>query len=424
MAKKKKKTPVTRLPVKNEINTKALYMKRFAKIKQILTAYGMDPALLDEFSRPQQFHMLHATVEQPRFRIEEGNRVPGRIIDFISKMTHRILRNSYFGDPALGVTYLDLVIHGTAFTIGFRNEAMNPKLTPRQREIIDMLEERFQKETFISYEFIAVLEGIREVAIMVSKPSFRIYGFRWKFDSTVEEVWQRVTTSIYICSEEAESIRFVHKHKERSAFRVKLGRADKFPARKATISRKLATGEEKTPGELLDVYVQSHALQRASERLDGFPAHVRNFYVIESIAQLQRKCQTGTMLECYVPMGEGGILLGYFPYIVQEEKLIVITFLPYFSYGTPEGEILQRELDLQVEDMKFLGMDKQSFYLTVDLKQIPALYKVIEQTPIPQMIDFVKERTTREIPIDANRTRIVKRFFEQRTIHGLLEISD
>ncbi|MDR2414330.1 MAG: hypothetical protein LBD64_05025 [Odoribacteraceae bacterium] len=408
-----KKKIIDAPPVRQyNITNKAFYKKRRDTARKVLRAYGFDPSLLDEFSKQQLFILLHFIVDPPRFRIEKGHRVPRKLLDFISAITHNFMRNHYFRDPSIGLTFFELATHGLAFAAGLRNAHMQHGFPARQQEIVDMLVKCIENDLVLN-DLLDVKSCIRDVLSMVSKVNFRVYGFHWDFRQIPTTSWGYITSFVYVTSSPAETIYFTHKQKERVAFRVQLGPVDHMPLRKGTIERSVVTREKEDPPVLLDVYIQSHALRRAGERMDVFPAHVRNFYITESLAHSQRPCETGQMLECYI-YDDTPILTGYLPFIIQEEKLIVLSFLPFFAPGTPEGELVHEELGLQPGDMKFLGMDKLSFFLTVDLEQVPALNNVINRTRIPDMIRFARERARDEFLIDPNRTRMVKRFFEQR----------
>jgi hypothetical protein len=97
--------------------------------------------------------------------------------------------------------------------------------------------------------------------------------------------------------------------------------------------------------------------------------------------------------------------------------MIVLTFLPLVAGDTPEGSYLSRRLGLQMEDTVFLGMDKLSFFLTVDFEQIPMLKEALISAGIWSLIEYAADNPEMNFTIDQKKTQMVKKFFEYRTSH-------
>jgi hypothetical protein len=394
-------------------------------IRKVLRAYHLDPNLLDSFSKRQRSLILQMRADAIRFKVEKEHRVPRRIVDFVSEATHRFMRTNYFGDESIGLTYLELATYGMAlssiiYSINYANA-----FPPEQMKVVRMLADCF-KDDRVRQELYVVGKHIHQIVMMVSKVSFRVYGFDWRLRGEGDTL----KSEIFLSSEEAVSIRFTHKQRERKAFRVRAGRLIDHPAKNATIDRHLVfPAEGASPDsdpEPLDIYIQSHALLRAKERMDIFPAHMRNYYIMNPFIHTPRVVTNpagSPMLECYTVKGgeeEGEeedktmVRFGYFPFIVQDNKLIVLTFLPLFSPGTIEGNRLQERFALEIEDMKFLGMDKLSFFLTVDFEQIPVLKELFMDIGIWELILFVRHFPQTDFSVEQKRTQMVKHFFEQK----------
>jgi hypothetical protein len=92
----------------------------------------------------------------------------------------------------------------------------------------------------------------------------------------------------------------------------------------------------------------------------------------------------------------------------------VLTLLPLFSPGTIEEYRLQERFAVQKEDIKFLGMDKLSFFLTVDFEQIPVLKDLFMDIGIWNLILFARNLPQTDFPVDQKKTQMVKSFFEQK----------
>jgi hypothetical protein len=419
MARKKKKKQPQQHPSQLNPHSKTALDKSETVMRKVLRAYGLDPNMLSIFTKRQRQVMYFMNVESIRFRVAEGHRVQRRLIHFVSESVHRFLRTHYFGDESIGLTYLELSTYGMSISAAIMT-APEYLFTPAQFKVIRELQEVFKDDRVLK-EFYVMGQHIHRTIMMLSKVNFRIYGFDWKIKNDYNAGCVR--SIVYLSSEEATSIRFIHNQKERKAFRVRVGRLIELPARSATIARHLIFHTNEEPPVYLDIYIQSHALLRSKERIDIFPAPVRNIYIMQSLMEEHRLALTSagySMIECYAREEEdeeGPVFrLGYFLFTIQQNNLIVLTFLPLVSPGTPEGVYLQERFGVQLEDLKFLGMDKLSFFLTVDFEQIPVLKEALIATGIWNLIAFAAKDAEMKMnfSIDQKKTMMVKKFFEQK----------
>ncbi|MDR2775041.1 MAG: hypothetical protein LBC19_09960 [Tannerella sp.] len=413
MTRKKKKIQPQRALVKHD--SKTYLDKTYATVRKILQAYGFAPDLLDSFTKQQRRFLMLLEAEPPRFKVEEGHRVPRRLLDFVAESTHHFMRTHYIGDKRLGLTYLELATFGMAFSM-ILCEYSRRIFPPEQMRIIDALAEFFDNNRILN-ELTALGKHIRMTVMMISKVNFRIYGYSWKIYSEYEGNRSVIKSTVYISSEEPKFIRFTHKQKERKAFRVRAGRVIDAPPYDAVIDRWFIFHREESPSVYLDIYIQSHALQRTKERMDIFPAHKRNYYIMEPLLYMHciEKSPSGrSMLTCYTSNSNTHVRLGYFPFIIQGRKLIVLTFLPLISAETPEGEFLGRTLGLQTDDMIFLGMDKLSFFCTVDFEQIPVLKEALIAANVWNLVEYATSHPDVTFTVDQKKTLMVKKFFEQK----------
>lgn len=115
----------------------------------------------------------------------------------------------------------------------------------------------------------------------------------------------------------------------------------------------------------LDVFIQTHALQRLSERIDCFPIGSVHYNMFQSFKFPK---------VFYDPYGN--ILIefrffhtkaGYFRIDVIDGKIIIRTFLFVTNNGTPEGQMLANYTGLQKLDKKYLAIDKLSTFMTSDI---------------------------------------------------------
>jgi hypothetical protein len=117
--------------------------------------------------------------------------------------------------------------------------------------------------------------------------------------------------------------------------------------------------------------------------------------------------------------------LGYFTFFVQDNDIVINTFLPLTSVGTQERKKLNKILSLTKEDFIHLGMDKLSFYVHVDFEQIPILKQALIDSNIWQTkLALDKQGAVDgddEALIDQNKTNFVKNYFDKHVNHRLLK---
>lgn len=385
-------------------------------MQKLLRVYGLDPALLKSLEKSQLYYLFHPSMESFRFKAAEGHHVPRRLLDFVSESTHRFLQTRYFGDESIGLTYLEMVNHGIAFSAALECAAQDPRFSGEGARIVKLLFEKIPHAR-VARDLTDVSSCIRKLAMMISKVNFRIYGFDWRFFTDVKGGRLHVSTRLIMMADDTRPVYFVHKKKDRVAFPVRAGQIIDIPAANGRIDRWFVTGKDEEPPVFLDIYIQSHALQRAKERMDIFPAHKRNYYIMEPLMYMHRVVETLSgeqMLECYLLDDEVHVPFGYFPFVVQGTKLFVLSFLPYFTDDMDDTVFLNEALGLQREDIVYLGMDKLSFFLTVDFDQIPALKRVVGATGIWNLIEHIDKIPDLHVVIDQKKTLMVKKFIERK----------
>jgi hypothetical protein len=414
MAQKKKKK---QSQYANPKGAKTSQDQAYAMVKKVLRAYELDPNVFDSFTKMQRRVLCHALMEPTRFKVEEGHRVPRRLVNFVAESTHRFMRTHYFGDEDVRLSYLEFSTYGLslAYMVAQLKVTDAHLLSEEQLEALTEVAEVLNLEKMVE-DLKSLGKHIRSTILMISKLNFRIYGHHWVIeDSKTSE--STVSSTVFLSSEEPVSIRFKHNGKERVAFRVRAGRVINEPPYNARIDRWFIFHEEEEPSVYLDIYIQSHALQRVKERMDIFPAHQRNYYVLEPLLymhEVEESMSGEPMLACYFMDGPKFIYLGYFPFVIQGNRLIVLTFLPLVSEDALTGWYLRHHLGLQMKDRIFLGMDRLSFFLTVDFDQIPVLKKALSVTPVWNLVTYAAKHPELNFAIDEKKTLMVKKFFEHK----------
>jgi len=117
----------------------------------------------------------------------------------------------------------------------------------------------------------------------------------------------------------------------------------------------------------LPVYIQEHAIQRLSERIDSISETVLLLSIFASVNEpLAIEVRPGKLL---LEMKLNKIKLGYFVATVEGDALLIRTFLFITSNGTPEGQRLKELTGLQMLDKKYLAIDRLSSFVAAEVAE-------------------------------------------------------
>ena len=136
--------------------------------------------------------------------------------------------------------------------------------------------------------------------------------------------------------------------------------------------------DTREPGqEMLPVFVQSHALHRMTERLDGTDRNTQQFYLYISLQNAEVvKNQRGQWLIAYYFQQ---CKLGYLLVEPVENMLVIRTFLFVTMDSTPEGQALQEAVGLEAVDKKYLAIDRFRTFLLSDIGHHPDIKELFVQ---------------------------------------------
>ncbi len=136
----------------------------------------------------------------------------------------------------------------------------------------------------------------------------------------------------------------------------------------------------------LNVYIQSHALQRLSERIDCFETGLVHYNMFLSIKdpEVVFDHQNNILIEFRFFDTKAG----YFRVTVVEGMIIIRTFLFITNTGTPEGQKLGKITGLQMLDKKYLAIDKLSTFMDSDIKDNKEVQKIFEKAGCRCLIEL------------------------------------
>ncbi|MCD6066569.1 MAG: hypothetical protein K0S33_1395 [Bacteroidetes bacterium] len=161
-------------------------------------------------------------------------------------------------------------------------------------------------------------------------------------------------------------------NRQRQVFRV--GWPLAHPAPHFEYVRMPSAALDKLPGLFLDVYIQSHALKRFFERMNGVPSGLLHYSLFHSLKNPKVfRNKDGTLLFEFSLCGKKS---GYLVASVVEGMIIIRTFLFLTNAGTPEGDRLRGNLGLKTKDVIYLQIDKLSAFLESDIAENPEVKEI------------------------------------------------
>ncbi|TAJ12657.1 hypothetical protein DMA11_11685 [Marinilabiliaceae bacterium JC017] len=177
----------------------------------------------------------------------------------------------------------------------------------------------------------------------------------------------------------------------RPAFRIGVPNAYEKGMRWLTarlIGHDKETGETVEPFDA-DIYLQSHALLRLYERLDGLEKCVVHSNMLGSLSKFKVvEYQEQSMVEYYFD----NVKLGYLVLDFSSGQVLVRTFLFLTHRKTPEGDKLARLGRLSYADIPFWKMDKLSTFTKSDIGNHARLRQLFDDAGCGHLFDFDAEK--------------------------------
>jgi hypothetical protein len=422
MAKNKKRKKAAETLRKKVENAKRIMPdadEYMAAARRILNFLEGSAAALDVLTKKQKKDLFSIVVVQPHCTAEPGRDVPRQFVRYIQDSIIKHMSWEYF-DTATGLTLKDLMTAGMTMNNVFNEELFRSGLSPMQLETVDRVNALFEESRILYKMFDKLMLYAKIILVMLSQPNFRIYGFSSAKYYRLSQERRSLRLNIVVTSHECQSIRFNYHNRERTAFRIAHGKFLNTPYVGAKIQMsRIYPGIEND--RTLNVYIQSHAIHRFKERIDTIDPYVRNEYFAFSLfahQQVSKGPDGSQFIECITPAPEGERLMGYFTFTIDGDNLLVLTILPILCRSTKEGRLLSDRLGLSDEDMKYLGMDRLSFFYDVEIERIPALKSILfDELHLEYIREIYNFYRKEKDGFDEKKTLFVENFFRKMDEH-------
>lgn len=405
MAKNRKKKPQQKTPYIHVV-TKSYFDHYTLVVRKLLQMLTFDPDLFDEFSKKQKLQMMEVRVLPPRVSVHCNHHVPRQYVEYIKKEVN-VFMKQYFGDESFKLNYEDYLTIGIPFMLTVTDIAteQGDNASKFVKDFAYIIHKSEEEKPFED----PLLKFVQLQLFDVSKINIRIYGLKWRYQI---ESPKSLAGHIYITSMKPEVINFTYRNKSRPAYRLAFGNLmSDSPILFSVPYNTVMPGSNDT--RQLKIYLQSHALLRIKERLDTLIPFNRNAAILSSLVENKMvRAKNGQMLFSFIDSNNQ--LVGYMPFTVEGDNLFVLTFVPLANQLTPEGDKLNKVLNLSKEDMLFLGMDKLSFYQYTDFSAIPKLKYALIEAGMWHLTEIKTEEIIQGRPL-VKSAGIAAKFFQQTT---------
>jgi hypothetical protein len=159
------------------------------------------------------------------------------------------------------------------------------------------------------------------------------------------------------------------------------------------VKRSLLGLKDSAADSEIDIYIQMHAMQRMKERLDCLDIVGINLGIFFSLKKL-KIIKTGEN-DYMIEFRMDSILIGYLVAHIQDEKLIIRTFLFVTQARTPEGKRLKELYGLGRLDVSYLELDKLSTYIYNDLCTNPGVSNIFQEAGCQYLLDLYTDSRIR-----------------------------
>jgi len=423
-SKKRKKNVPCRKPPKSYLEISKQYYNDYVRVAhKIMLMAGIDPAEFDVLTKRTKQDLM--MIKQTPYRVvaEKDSKVPRAYLKFFNYLMGVYEKKTYYGDPKFNVSFLDYVTYGLSFIVAVRNHNGHDNILSddqherleKIREALEKYEDEHEKDLY----WIRTNELMRLLSMYVSMPNYRFYTSTETVEMDSHKC--RMQNLIKVSSFEPEKRFFKVKGEKRSSYQlwhynVFSDSNDPNPEKteipavlmeEDNFDTALEKLKEMETIEKYPVYVQNHALHRIRQRLDC----VDNLYVnkVLSLSFMLPKFITATNGQRMIrAIDESCKPIGYFPFLQQDGAILLLTFLPLSSPITPEGSVLWKELGIKIDDSRYIGLDKLSFYIQTDFETLPKLKQALEKADMWHLTEIQTESQT-----ERKEDQILKRFFTE-----------
>lgn len=310
-------------------------------------------------------HLYKVRCHPVRVKAASGMSISSGIIQFSNFMVTRLFKNTYIPIGLGTLTHLSLYsFFSTGLTVMVYSLGLKEDAYPHADEVKKVLaplaaliDSPVQDEALDKYYDIMFL-----IAVFCCDINEYLYTIEFHPENIAKGILKSgVYSEIY--KTQLPKVKVLVEERLRPAWHVGWCFANFEPP--MTLVSVKSEDIYQPPGNMLDVYIQSHAINRLAERLEGIDVGVLHFNIFNSLNQpkICRNKKGVLLFEYAIFKNKAGYFLGE----VADGKVILKTFLFLTNMGTPEADRLQANTGLMKEDIIYLAIDKLSAFMHSDI---------------------------------------------------------
>ncbi|RKD96805.1 hypothetical protein [Marinifilum flexuosum] len=391
MAKKRKKknNQMVRKPLNKKNGLKVFEKKMYEFLR---TKFPNESEL--RFSPMELKIMFIYRIEVPNPVKTEGQNVSSSEMNQIGHLIHKRLREPILLHDGVWYSTIELGLLYCYFW------GMNdPKITPQRRmelwQYIGSANNISLSPGQIAEYYVA---AFRKTITAISNVRNKIYSLSLR-ETYCDPKNPALAFGQRICVGYARSKKINIHGKSRLVYRFILPRINDLPWYGYIIAKDV---EEIYSGgkEYLDIYIQSHALERMKERLDLLDEEALNYVIYESFLNLQFMVLSGGYVLITIKLFKCKV--GYLVANIIDDDFVIRTFLFVTHATTPEGDKLKEICGLGKNDVPYWKIDRLSTFMNVDAEQYPKLSAMFEEAGCGDLFKLHNEEFSVEAMQTAN----------------------
>ena len=379
--KKKKKSfaPVSRARHKKE------FIKSFL---EFATRMGF-PEISENLTEKRKELMYNLRITQPRIIITDATENTSENRKMVERDVSEFLDVLFkWNDPDYpSITRREFFVQGyqlARFIVSLEENGQQ-----EDKELFYLLKDRYDKFIIEGQKALDKLVGCLDyLGIVYGTPDTKYYWFKSKFETkrTSDGIITYYCSRIY--SHPCEKREVLIDNEPRTVYRLGLTRYETGLQWAAIDPVKLpesTVNKEKS----LPVYVQMHAIRRLKERLDSVDYNLLLFFLNDSVEHYH--IATSPSGRSLLEYRYDDKKLGYLVIDMLKNQLVIRTFLFITNNDTPEGARLHRIAGLQLEDKKFLQIDRLSTFLQPDVQNNEFICSLFNEAGCGELLKLNKK---------------------------------
>lgn len=243
-----------------------------------------------------------------------------------------------------------------------------------------------------------------KIITQLSNPEYKYFGLRMRITSIYKENPAfGIVPEIYGIP--AQVKKFTINNQQRPAFR--LGKQTAVEPLIWITVEKSVFGENYNGNKSeLDIYIQSHAINRLCQRLDLLKRPAINYILWQNTNTIDElMTHRGKLL---LPVKIYDTKIGYLVAEVVDEVLLFKTFLFITHNFTPEGDALRRISGLGKEDISYWKIDRLSTFINLDTGKYPVLTELFKKAGLSDIFQLKDKDFDVEQMQEANLDGLVR----------------